>query len=535
MKDKIIGKGTWLDKVANSLIIREKKLGRSLDLIKVESGLGASGIPHIGSMGDAVRAYGIGLALNNLGFKSELITYSDDMDGLRKIPTGFPLWLDDYIAKPVSTIPDPFGNCHKSYGEHMSSLLLESLDKVGIKFNYRSASDVYKSGILAREIDCILSNNELLGKKIFNLVSQDKYIDVLPYFPVCNNCGRLYVARAEKYLSNERKVLYSCSGSKIGTKKISGCGHKGESDISKGEGKLAWKVEFAARWKALDIRFEAYGKDIMDSVRVNDWVSTSLLNFPHPLHVKYEMFLDKRGKKISKSAGNVLTPQMWLKYGTPASILLLLFKRISGTRHIGLDDIPTLMDEYDYYEDIYFDKIKENNNSKKIKLKGIYEYVNKLNPPYNTLKHIPYRILVQQASLFTSEGRSDNIFSRLKKYGLVEEKTDDLINKISLASNWADDLISENAFEISIEQKEKNAVMELVNRFKDLIGKESENLSNDIQTIIFEISKKHEIEPRVFFKLLYRMLINSDRGPKLGNYLVDLGLHRTCDIMEKYI
>jgi len=142
---------------------------------------------------------------------------------------------------------------------------------------------------------------------------------------------------------------------------------------------------------------------------------------------------------------------------------------------------------------------------------------------------------VQQASLFTDEGRSDNIFSRLKKYGLVEEKTDDLINKISLASNWADDLISENAFEISIEQKEKNAVMELVNRFKNLIGKESENLSNDIQTIIFEISKKHEIEPRVFFKLLYRMLINSDRGPKLGNYLVDLGLDRTCEIIEKYI
>jgi lysyl-tRNA synthetase class 1 len=361
LKEKIIGRGTWLDRVADNLIAREKKLGRNLDLIRVESGLGASGIPHIGSMGDAVRAYGISLALRDLGFNSELITYSDDMDGLRKIPTGFPSWLEEYIAMPVSTIPDPFGNCHTSYGSHMSSLLLDSLDKVGIKYIFKSASDIYKSGILNDEIDCILRNSELLGKKISTLVGQEKYIDILPYFPICSNCRRLYVTHAKKYLSAERKIIYSCSGSKIGTREIPGCGFSGESNIDKGEGKLAWKVEFASRWKALDIRFEAYGKDIMDSVRVNDWVCSTLLNFPHPLHVKYEMFLDKIGKKISKSTGNVLTPQMWLKYGSPESILLLLFKRISGTRHIGLNDIPILMDEYDYYEDLYFNKIKENN------------------------------------------------------------------------------------------------------------------------------------------------------------------------------
>ena len=123
MEEEIIGRGTWIDKIADTLIKREKKLGRSLDLIRVESGLGASGIPHIGSMGDAVRAYGIALALQNFGFKSELIAYSDDMDGLRKIPHGLPDWLKDHIARPVSSIPDPFGSCHASYSAHMSSLL----------------------------------------------------------------------------------------------------------------------------------------------------------------------------------------------------------------------------------------------------------------------------------------------------------------------------------------------------------------------------------------------------------------------------
>ncbi|MDF2769487.1 MAG: lysyl-tRNA synthetase, class, partial [Nitrososphaeraceae archaeon] len=118
--EAVIGKGTWIDKVADNLLNREKKLGRKLDLIRVESGLGASGIPHIGSMGDAVRAYGIKLALENFGYKAELIAYSDDMDGLRKVPPGLPDWLQDYIAKPVSNIPDPFGGCHTSYGAHMS-------------------------------------------------------------------------------------------------------------------------------------------------------------------------------------------------------------------------------------------------------------------------------------------------------------------------------------------------------------------------------------------------------------------------------
>ena len=127
---KIIGRGTWVDKLAWELLEREKQLGRNMSLLRVESGLGASGIPHIGSLGDAVRAYGVKLALEEFGYKSELIAYSDDLDGLRKIPEGLPESLNEHIAKPVSLIPDPFG-CHDSYGMHMSSILLDGLDLYG--------------------------------------------------------------------------------------------------------------------------------------------------------------------------------------------------------------------------------------------------------------------------------------------------------------------------------------------------------------------------------------------------------------------
>jgi lysyl-tRNA synthetase class 1 len=538
----VIGKGTWIDKVADTLIRREKKLGRNLSLIRVESGLGASGIPHIGSMADAVRAYGIALALQNFGFKSELVAYSDDMDGLRRIPQGLPYWLQDHIAKPVSTIPDPFGNCHSSYGMHMSSLLLDALDKTGIKYRFQSGSEAYKQGILAKQIDIILKNKSKIGRKIAEFVGQDKYTEVLPYFPICHNCGRLYTAVAQEYLPNDRRVAYICRGSRIGKEEIKGCGNKGEADITRGEGKLAWKVEFAARWQALDIRFEAYGKDIMDSVRVNDWVADEILISPHPLHVKYEMFLDKAGKKISKSSGNVLTPQMWLRYGTPESILLLLFKRIAGTRHIGLDDVPALMDEYDYYEDVYFGKTSVDNLTKLTKIKGIYEYINKLNPPKQPDTHIPYRFIAQQASIFPRDDgyRDEKVFNRLLKYAMVRDKkkSERLMHKIRLASNWGDDIdvAKDEKFEIRLSDGHKKAVQELIEAIRPFAGlPDSPDNAKNLQSNVFSIARANEIEPKEFFALLYRMFLNTDRGPRIGNYLLDLGIDRATHMLKRYL
>lgn len=554
--EKIIGRGTWLDKVADIIIEREKKNNRNMDLINVESGLGASGIPHIGSMGDAVRAYGISLALQNRGYDSKLIAYSDDMDGLRKIPAGFPEWLSNYIAVPVSNIPDPFGDCHESYGAHMSGLLLEGLNLSGINYQFKSAREVYKSGLLTNQIHSILKNSQKLGKKIAQLVGQKKYNNVLPFFPICEKCGKLYVANAETYLEREQKVTYSCNGGRIGNKEILGCGHKGEASISRGHGKLAWKVEFAARWSALDIRFEAYGKDIMDSVRVNDWVCEQILEFPHPLHMKYEMFLDKGGKKISKSSGNVITPQMWLQYGTPESLLLLLFKRIVGTRHVSLEDIPALMDEFDFYEDVYFDKIKESNSAKMTKIKGIYEYVNHLKTDTLSLQiHVPYRILVQQASLFINDSdRYDKIFNRLLKYGIIPksfdttfEETDEskktiieskkkLLEKIKLASKWADDLAYEEKIELNLGEKQKEMLLELIDELEKFKGKEHlEDSPKNLQSRIFEIARNKGMEPKNFFKILYNILINADKGPRIGNYIMDLGLERVSDMIKQYL
>lgn len=524
---EIIGRGTWLDRVANEVVEREKKLGRSLSKIRVESGLGASGFPHIGSLGDAARAYGIKLALENVGYKSELIAYSDDMDALRKVPSGLPDWLENEIGKPVSEIKDPF-SCHSSYGAHMSALLLDGLDKTGMEYTFQSGYKAYKSGILTEQIKLILENSERIGKMIEELTGQKKYLESLPYFPQCSKCGRLNVARPYKFDQKELKVYYKCTGDEIGRKWVEGCGNEGEADIRKGEGKLSWKVEFAARWSAFDIRFEAHGKELTDSVKINDWISDNVLSFQHPSHVVYELFQDKGGKKISKSVGNLVTPQKWLTFASPQSLMLVYYKRIVGARNISEEDIPIYMDEYDQLEDLYFGKTKEENKLKEQKLKGVYFYSNLAKPPSVPDQHVPYRLLVELATVAPDQNAEAYISKRLIDYRAVKQVDDGVRKKIELARNWAREFsLPESKVEIG--DKEKKAVNELASKVSEM------NDPQEIQATIFNIARSNELEPSALFKALYQILLGVERGPRLGPYIIDVGPGKVSERLRRQI
>jgi len=525
-KQEIIGKGTWIDKLAHELIEREKKIGRSTELLRVESGLGASGVPHIGSLGDAVRAYGVKLALENFGYKSELIAYSDDLDGLRKIPEGFPDSLKQHLGKRVSDIPDPF-DCHDSYGMHMSSLLLEGLDDLGIKYEFRRAKDTYEKGLLKEQIHTILENSKKIGEKIAEITGQEKFQNVFPYFPVCESCDKLYTTESFEYLSDERKIKYQCKDATIGSNIVKGCGHQGESDITKGLGKLAWKVEFAARWQAFDIRFEAYGKDIMDSVKINDWVADEILSYPHPHHVKYEMFLDKGGKKISKSLGNVVTSQKWQKYGTAKSILLILYKRITGARELGFEDIPSLMNECNELERIFFGKIKIDNQAKLVKLKGLYEYINLLNPTEGTSSYVNYRLLIELCKIF-KEDRLQRVSKKLVDYGLIKNVDSHLEELINLAGNFADDFDIKEKFVIQLDDATKKAIKKIA----DILSSDDE--PEDIQNLIYQTAKENNIQPKDMFRVLYQIILATNRGPKIGPFITDIGRKKVAQTLYSY-
>jgi lysyl-tRNA synthetase class 1 len=531
MAEESIGRGTWYDKMAAEIVERERKLGRSMDLIRTEMGLGASGFPHIGSLGDAARSFAVTLALREQGYDSELVAFCDDKDGLRKVPAGLPDSLEKYLGFPVSAIPDPFG-CHESYGRHMSELLLDALDKCGIEYNYMSAKEIYEKGLLNEEIRTLLLNAKKVGEIVKEEVGQERYVEVLPYFAVCGNCGRLYTTKASEFLHNENKVAYVCEGMEIKGKWIQGCGFKGEADVSKGEGKLTWKSEFAARWKALDIRFEAYGKDIADSVRVNDRICREILHYEPPSHARYEMFLDKSGRKISKSTGNVFTPQVWFRYGSPQSLLLLMLKRFVGTRTLDVSDIPSYMGELDDLEDVFFGKRSAKDEREAAKLKGLYEYVWSLKPPARPSVHAPYNLLTYLAKVAPKGSEGQFIAEKLQSYGYLQEsqKPDaDLRMRVEYAFNWIKDFEEIKETTVSLSDEERSALTDLIEVLK------VEDEPEKIQNHIFNVAKNHDLQPGNFFRTLYMILLGVPQGPRLGPYLLTMGKQNVTNALERVL
>jgi lysyl-tRNA synthetase class 1 len=528
----------WIDSIAKKIVEREKELKRGIKVFRTESGLGASGFPHIGSFGDVVRNYVVFLALENLGVKAEFIAYSDDRDGLRKVPLTLPNWLEKHIGMPVTDITDPFG-CHSSFGEHMSSLLLEVLDKAGIRYKHHSAKIDYKKGIFNEQIEKILLNSEQVGEIVKKVLGQEKFVKALPYFPVCESCGKIYTTRAYQLLPKEHKVLYVCDqefiGKNLNTGKrivVKGCGHKGEASYFNSNGKLSWKVEFAMRWTALGIVFEAHGKDILDSVKVNDRIAKEVLNFDPPLHLVYEIFLDKSGKKISKSYGNVFTPQVWLRYGTMHSLNLLMLKRFVGTRELDLTDIPKYMDELNKLERIYFGLEKVKNKRDEVNLKRLFEYVYFLKYPKKPiLNHINYSTWVEIAKILPEKNQLDFAIKKLKELGLIKEVNEDIKKiierNLEFAKRWNEDWIKTKIIvEFELSYQMKNAIQQLIEEIKK--AKNGEKL----QAKIFEIARANKLEPKDFFKTIYQIILKSDRGPRLGPYIIEAGKENIIKKLE---
>jgi lysyl-tRNA synthetase class 1 len=265
----------------------------------------------------------------------------------------------------------------------------------------------------------------------------------------------------------------------------------------------------------------------MDSVKVNDWVADEILKFPHPNHVRYEMFLDKGGKKISKSLGNVVTSQKWLKYGTPKSILLLLFKRITGARELGFEDVPYLMDEYNELENIYFGKLKIENKAKEIKSKGLFEYVNLLRIPKKPSIHVSYRLLIELANIFKEE-RNNRVMKKLIDYGVIKNEEPEINELITLAGNYADAFDQREKLEINIDPNTKKGLADLAKVL------DSDNVP-DLQNAIYQIAKTNDISPKNFFKTLYQIILGTSRGPKIGPFIEDIGGKKVAKTLSSYI
>jgi len=524
----------WADKSAQQVIDRDPES----DLYITECGLGASGIPHVGSVGDGIRSYVVSLAIEDKGKRSFFQAYSDDRDGLRKIPYGFPASLREYIGNPVSHIPDPFG-CHDSFGAHISSLLTDAFDDIGIEYKFQSSDKAYYDGELDTEIMELLSRHKEAGEIIKEVTGQDKYLTQYPYFAICEECGKIYTTRVTGFDEKAKKISYVCDGEFTGKDSntgedihITGCGHVGSADIR--QGKLAWKVEFAARWKAFDIAFEAFGKDILESVKVNDIIEERLLGTKAPVHAFYEMFVERGGGKISKSKGNVFTPQKWLSYGNPDSLVLLMLKRLAYSRVVDLLEIPKLMDEVDNLHDVYFNKAKVKNDREREHMNRMYEYINFLKVPSKAELTIPYNVVANIVSVIPENlpNRDDVIINILKNCGklpaeITSKEQEIVVDRIGYATRWLKENGDVERERIELDEGESKALSSLL---ETLNGEMDGEL---IQNTIFQTAKDNDLKPAKFFKLIYTMLLGVPRGPRAGNLIKTIGMERVKEIIRQ--
>jgi lysyl-tRNA synthetase class 1 len=244
------------------------------------------------------------------------------------------------------------------------------------------------------------------------------------------------------------------------------------------------------------------------------------------------MFLDKGGRKISKSAGNVFTPQVWFRYGSPQSLLLLMLKRFVGTRTLDVSDIPSYMNELDYLEDVYFGKKQAKDERELVKLRGLYEHCWVMKPPAKPSVHVPYNLLTFLTKMAPKESVEEFIEEKLRSYGYLqkEQQIDDTLrSRIRFASNWNQDFAEIKETPVSLGVEEKRAISTLITAL------ETENDAEKIQNAIFNSAKSNDIQPREFFKLLYTILMSAPQGPRLGPYVLAMGKQNVIAALQRVL
>ncbi|MBI2133439.1 lysine--tRNA ligase [Candidatus Woesearchaeota archaeon] len=518
----------WADQLAERIINRKKFRYVDREMPKfekfvVKTSASISGVLHIGRLSDTIRGASVFRALKEAGVKAEFIWVAEDMDPFRKVPEGVPESYEKYIGFSVTDIPDPDG-CHESYADHhkekyfevLHEFVFEDMKKLSTRQTYLDGEfGPYIKKILARvdkirEIQNRYRTNPL--KKTWS-----------PWTPVCENCGKIVTAKVSGISDNI--VSYTCRDYMFESTVAKGCGHKGENDPVKGNGKLMWKSEWAAEWALWNICSEGAGKEYIvpnSAFWVNAEISELILDFPSPEPIFYEhLMID--GAKMSASLGNVVYPHDWLKVATPQLLIFFYNKRLMKTRSFSWKDLPQLYDEYDDAGRVFFG-IKQIENEKEAShIRRLYEFSNRKGSVEEPIG-MSFSHAVMLSQIFESE---DGFEKSLRKTGQwKEEHRERILERLRQAREWVEMYAPESErfmvqerFSAELTEKQIEAIRLVAGRLNSGQEWNEKTLFQEFYSIMGEVG----IEPKDFFRAGYLVLLNRDRGPKLAPFILALG------------
>src|SRR6201996_9177469 len=493
-----------------------KAAGKPADRVLFETGYGPSGLPHIGTFGEVARTSWVRHAFESMSdIPTHLIAFSDDMDGLRKVPDNLPQpeMLTANLGKPLTSIPDPFGT-HESFGHHMNARLKSFLDQFGFRYEFYSSTETYKSGKFDAALLRILANYDRVMAVMLPTLGEERQQTYSPFLPVSPRSGKVLLAKVVSHDVAKGTITY-----------IEEDGSEEIVPVTGGHCKLAGKPDFGMRWAALGVDYEMYGKDHLAQSPLYDAICKIAGGEP-PEHFVYELFLDEKGQKISKSKGNGITIEEWLSYGPAESLALFMFQKPRAAKRLHFDVIPKAVDEYIAFLDGYHAAPDTAQ-----RLENPVWFIHGGNVPAEKYP-VSFALMLNLVSASGAHNR-DVLWGFIRAYApeASPERNPGLERLVGYALRYYKDFVKPAKQYRAPDAKERAALEDLAAQL-DKLGDERDGTV--VQNVVYEVGKSHGFEPlRAWFAALYEVLFGQTAGPRFGSFAALFGCAETAALIRR--
>ncbi len=481
-----------------------------------ETGYGPSGLPHIGTFGEVVRTTMVRNAFRILApdMPTRLFAFSDDMDGLRKVPDNIPNkeMVAQHLGKPLTRIPDPFGT-HESFGHHNNARLRSFLDSFGFEYEFHSATECYTSGRFDTALLRVLELHDKVRDVVLPTLGEERRATYSPFLPVCPKTGQVLQVPVVETRPESGTIIYRTED-----------GTLVETPVTGGACKLQWKADWGTRWYALGVDYEMSGKDLIDSVKLSSAICR-ILGAQPPQNLTYELFLDEDGTKISKSKGNGLSVEEWLRYGNPESLALFMFQKPKAAKKLFFDVIPRAVDEYL----TFVDKFPE--QDEKTRLSSPAWHIHAGRPPQEQA-HLSFSILLNLAGVCHSEDPAV-LWHYISRYApsATPETAPTLNRLVEHAIAYYRDFVLPKKVYRAPTDDERAALADLR---AALAGLPRPADAETAQTAVYEVGKRHPAvgDLKAWFQCLYQVLLGQDQGPRMGSFFALYGIDESLALLD---
>ncbi|MCH2095143.1 MAG: lysine--tRNA ligase [Rhodobacteraceae bacterium] len=514
LRDAALASKAWPFEEARRLLKRYEKAPPEKGYVLFETGYGPSGLPHIGTFGEVLRTTMIRRAFEVVSdIPTKLICFSDDLDGMRKVPGNVPNpdMLQDHLQRPLTSVPDPFGE-YESFGHHNNAMLRRFLDTFGFEYEFYSAKEFYASG----QFDDILlkaaANYDKLMQIMLKSLREERAATYSIFLPIHPETGRvLYVPM--KHVDGEKgEITFDDEDGREWTIPVTG-----------GNVKLQWKPDFGARWAALGVDFEMYGKEHATNEKIYDAICRALGERP-PNHFSYELFLDAEGAKISKSAGNGISIDEWLTYASTESLSYFMFLKPKTAKRLHFDVIPKMMDEYHQQLRAYVDQ------DAKGRMANPVFHIHGHSVPSSDMV-VPFSMLLNLASVSGAEDKG-RLWGFIQRYApdASPEANPQMDQAAGFALRYYNDFVKPTKVFRAPTELERQALQDLRDQLATWDGGAD---AEALQSLVFACGRDRFDPLRAWFTALYEVLLGASQGPRFGGFIALYGVDETITLIDR--